>query len=698
MNTDAPLRILFVEDVPADAELAVRVLHKEGLSFTSIRVDTQTDFLKALVDYQPELVISDYAMPQFDGMRALHLALQHDVNLPFIILTGSINEETAVDCMKAGAWDYVLKERMTRLPFAVNGALERKRNRIAQAEAEMTLHLQSIALQAAANAIVITNQDGIIEWINPAFSTLTGYSLAEASGKNPSELLSSGRHDIAFYQALWETILAGRIWRGELINRRKDGSLYPEEQTITPVYDKQGQIQHFVAIKQDISERKIAEAQIHRLAYYDALTGLPNQRLFLDRLNQSLAAARRSGYWGAVLLVDLDQFKRVNDARGHEVGDLLIKQASERISNDLRDEDTVARQGGDEFAVLLVNLATTHPTAIRRASRLAEKIRATLDKPFRIGAADYHISASIGVTIFPKAVAENVDDLLREADTALYRAKEAGRNTVSYFEPAMQEAVQARFALEHDLRQALARGEMRLFLQPQVDRQGRWIGAEALVRWERPGHGLVPPTLFIPVAEESGIIVTLGRWVLEEACRMLKQLDAAGFNLRVAVNVSPRQFRQPDFTACVREVLEHSGADSNHLVLEVTEGLVIENVHDTVAKMMELNHLGVEFSIDDFGTGYSSLAYLKQLPLHELKIDRTFVQDAPTDPNDAALVEAILAVARHLKLSVVAEGVETETQLDFLKQRGCEVFQGYYFDRPLPWPQFEEKVRLQMGG
>ncbi|NJM11380.1 MAG: EAL domain-containing protein [Synechococcaceae cyanobacterium SM1_2_3] len=698
MNTDAPLRILFVEDVPADAELAVRMLRKQGLSFTSIRVESRPAFLKALAEYQPALVISDYSMPQFDGMCALHLVLQHDANLPFIILTGSINEETAVDCIKAGAWDYVLKERMTRLPFAVNGALERKRNRIAQAEAEMTLHLQSIALQAAANAIVITNQDGLIEWINPAFSTLTGYSLAEASGKNPSELLSSGRHDIAFYQSLWDTILAGRIWRGELINRRKDGSLYPEEQTITPVYDKQGQIQHFVAIKQDISERKIAEAQIHRLAYYDALTGLPNQRLFLDRLNQSLAAARRSGYWGAVLLVDLDQFKRVNDARGHEIGDLLIKQAGERISNDLRDEDTVARQGGDEFAVLLVNLATTHPTAIRRASRLAEKIRAALDKPFRIGAADYHISASIGVTIFPKAVAESVDDLLREADTALYRAKEAGRNSVSYFEPAMQEAVQARFALEHDLRQALARGEMRLFLQPQVDRQGRWVGAEALVRWERPGHGLVSPALFIPVAEESGIIVTLGRWVLEEACRLLKQLDAAGHRLRVAVNVSPRQFRQPDFSACVREVLDYSGADSNHLVLEVTEGLVIENIHDTVAKMMELNCLGIEFSIDDFGTGYSSLAYLKQLPLHELKIDRTFVQDAPTDPNDAALVEAILAVARHLKLSVVAEGVETETQLDFLKQRGCEIFQGYYFDRPLPWPQFEEKARLQMGG
>lgn len=696
MNTDAPLRILFAEDVPADAELAARALRKEGLVFTSIRVQTQQDFLNALTEYQPELVLSDYSMPQFDGLRALYLTLEHDANLPFIIVTGSINEETAVDCMKAGAWDYVIKERMARLPFAVNGALERKRNRIAQAEAEMTLRLQSTALQSAANAIAITDHHGVIQWVNPAFSTLTGYSLAEAVNRNPRELLRSGRHDVAFYKSLWDTILAGRVWRGELINRRKDGSLYPEEQTITPVYGKQGQICHFVSIKQDITERKIAEAQIHRLAYYDALTGLPNQRLFLDRLNQSLAAARRSGYWGAVLFVDLDQFKRINDARSHEVGDLLIKQVSERLTSDLRDEDTVARQGGDEFAVLLVNLAATDITAIRRASRIAEKIRATLNASFRIGAVDYHISASIGVTIFPKA-ADTVDDLLRQADTALYRAKEAGRNTVSYFEPAMQEAVQARFALEYDLRQALTRGEMRLFLQPQVNSQGRWMGAEALVRWERPGHGLVSPVVFIPVAEESDIIVPLGRWVLEEACRLLRQLVAIGYPLRLAVNVSPRQFRQADFTACVHEVLEHSGADPRLLVLEVTEGLVIENIHDTVAKMIELNRLGIQFSIDDFGTGYSSLAYLKRLPLHELKIDRTFVQDAPTDPNDAALVEAILAVARHLKLSVVAEGVETETQLDFLRRRGCNLFQGYYFDRPLPWPQFEEKARLQMG-
>jgi diguanylate cyclase (GGDEF)-like protein/PAS domain S-box-containing protein len=576
MDTDTPLRILFVEDVPADAEMAARTLRKEGWVFTSIRVETQEEFLSALTEYRPELVISDYALPQFDGMSALRLTIDHDVNLPFIIVTGSINEETAVDCIKTGAWDYVLKERMMRLPFAVKGALERKKIRILQVEAEAALRLQSTVLQAAANAIVITNRDGAIQWVNQAFSILTGYTITEAIGKNPRDLMRSGQHSLEFYKALWDTILSGQVWRGELINRRKDGSFYPEEQTITPVNDNRGRISHFVAIKQDITERKTTEAEIHNLAYYDALTGLPNRRLLRDRLAQALAAARRSHHWGAVLFVDLDQFKRINDACGHDVGDILLKQVSERLSHQLRDQDTVARQGGDEFVVLLVNLSATPSATLRLANRIAEKIRDTISTPFDIHERDYHISASIGVTIFPKAI-EDMDDLLREADTAMYRAKEAGRNTVSYFEPAMQAAVQARFSLEYDLRQAVARDEMRLFLQPQVDGQGRFVGAEALVRWERPGQGLISPMAFIPVAEESSLILALGRWVLEEACRLLKQLDAIGYTLRLAVNVSPRQFRQPDFTACVYEVLQITGADPTHLVLEVTEGLLIEN-------------------------------------------------------------------------------------------------------------------------
>ncbi len=700
MDTDTPLRILFVEDIETDAELAAWILRKEGLIFTSIRVDTQEAFLNALVEYQPEVVISDYSLPEFDGMRALQLTLNYSVNLPFIIVTGSINEETAVNCIKAGAWDYIIKERMARLPFAVKGALERKKTQATQTNAEVALreserHYREI-FNATNEAIFLDDAaTGRIIDVNDAMLRMYGYdSKSEVLAGTIGDL---GANPLFYSQSEIEARFQRTLEQGpqifEWLAHKKNGEAFWTEVSLRS--STIGGTGRILAVVRDITERKAAETEIHRLAYLDALTGLPNRRLFLDRLNQALAAARRSGHWGAILFVDLDHFKRINDARGHNIGDLLLKQVSERLTRYRRDEDTVARQGGDEFAVLLVNLAATHSAAIRLAIRVAEKIRNAINTPFQIDGLEYHIGVSIGITVFPKA-AESLDDLLREADTALYRAKEAGRNTVSYFEPAMQETVQARFALEHDLRQALLRNEMRLFLQPQVDGQGRFVGAEALVRWERPNHGLVSPAVFIPVAEESGIILALGRWVLEEACRLLKQLDTTGHTLRLAVNVSPRQFRQTDFTTCVCAVLQSTGANPTHLVLEVTEGLVIENIHDTIAKMKELNRLGIRFSIDDFGTGYSSLAYLKQLPLHELKIDRTFVQDAPTDPNDAALVEAILAVAQHLKLAVVAEGVETEIQLDFLKQRGCDVFQGYFFDRPLPWPQFQEKAFLQL--
>ncbi|OYY93451.1 MAG: hypothetical protein B7Y41_11855 [Hydrogenophilales bacterium 28-61-23] len=474
--------------------------------------------------------------------------------------------------------------------------------------------------------------------------------------------------------------------------RRHDGEYRWILDEGTPRYDTQGNFLGYIGHCLDITAQRQAEADIRRLAYYDALTGLPNRRLFMDRLTQSLAGARRSAHIGALMFIDLDQFKRVNDARGHDIGDAVLQQVGGRLTRFLRDEDTVARLGGDEFVVLLANLANSPDAAARLAMGVAEKIRAVMETPFQVDDADYHIGASIGITIFPKA-GETEDDLLREADTAMYRAKDAGRNAVVYFEAAMQESVQARLALEQDLHHAIAQNELRLFLQPQVDRQGVLVGAEALVRWQHPTRGLISPLAFIPVAEESGLIVGLGAWVLTEAARMLKECDDLGRPLRLAVNVSPRQFRHSGFVAQVQTILRDAGTDPTHLVLEVTEGLVIDDIHDTIAKMDELNKLGIHFSIDDFGTGYSSLAYLKRLPLHELKIDRTFVQDAPTDPNDAALVETILSVAGHLNLSVVAEGVENEAQFEFLKSRNCGVFQGYLFDRPLPWEEFKTRWR-----
>ena len=446
-----------------------------------------------------------------------------------------------------------------------------------------------------------------------------------------------------------------------------------------------------VALVRDITQRKASEETVHRLAFFDALTGLPNRRLFMDRLVQALAAARRTHQMGAVLFVDLDQFKQVNDARGHSVGDQLLRQVADRLTHYLREEDSVARLGGDEFVILLVNLAVNQDDAAQLARSVADKVRATLESPFEIDGQSYSSGASIGITVFPKGT-ETVDDLLREADTAMYRAKEAGRNAVRYFEPAMQEAVANRYALERDLREAVAAGSLEMYLQTQVDRAGNPTGAEALLRWSHPGRGQVPPSSFIPVAEDSGLIVPLGEWVLREACRTIARLEAADLPMRIAVNVSPRQFRQPDFVQRVKAVLADTGADPTRLTLEVTEGLLMEHTQDPVAPMMELADMGLRFSIDDFGTGYSSLSYLKRLPIHEIKIDRSFVRDVPDDPNDAALVRTILSVAENLHLYVVAEGVETKAQADFLIGHGCEQMQGYLYGHPLPGGGWLEEI------
>ena len=444
----------------------------------------------------------------------------------------------------------------------------------------------------------------------------------------------------------------------------------------------------------DITARKQAEAETHRLAYFDALTGLPNRRLLHDRIGHALAAAQRAGCMGALVFIDLDNFKQINDARGHSVGDALLQQVAQRLSALLRSEDTVARLGGDEFVVLLGNLGADADAAARHAMSVADKVRDVLAQPFQIGGALYGSSGSLGITLFPKGQ-EHVDDLLREADTAMYRAKAAGRNRIAFFEAGMQVEVEERLALEQDMQQGLADGQFQVHVQPQVDASGHEVGAELLLRWQHPRRGSVSPAAFIPIAEESGLILALGAFVIDQACQALARLHAAGSALTLSVNVSPRQFRQDHFVEQVRAALQASGAPASQLVLEVTEGLLIDHWEDTVARMRELVALGVRFSIDDFGTGYSSLSYLRRMPLYELKIDRSFVRDTPHDANATAIVEAVLSVAAHLGLRVVAEGVETQAQADFLAASHCDVLQGYLFARPqplAPWLEAHEVV------
>ncbi len=539
------------------------------------------------------------------------------------------------------------------------------------------------AVEQSPESVVITDLDARIEYVNEAFVKKSGYSREEARGANP-RVLQSGKTPPETFHALWATLTQGKAWQGEFVNRRKDGSEYIESAVISPVRGSDGRVTHYLAVKQDITEKKQAEAEIHRLANFDALTSLPNRTLLMDRLAQLLAASHRSQHMEALLLLNVDRFKNINDARGHVLGDMLLKSLSVRLGGLLREGDTLARPAADEFALLLPSLTKRHDHASRHALSVADKIHTALRQPFDIGGEEVIVTASIGITLFPEVADETPDDILRRADNALHKVKDGGGNQSAFFEVGMGETTEQRFRVERELRRGIPAGELRLYLQPQVEAQGQLVGAEVLVRWQHPERGLVPPGVFIPVAEESDLIVDLGAWVFAEACRLMAQEDMAGHPLRLSVNLSPRHFRQKGFVPWLRDLLSATGADPTHLTLEVTEGLMIDNLNDVVAKMSELTALGIHFSLDDFGTGYSSLAYLKRLPIHELKIDKTFIQDAPTDPDDAALVETILAVAHHMHLKVVAEGVETEAQAAFLNARATVIHQGYLYGRPEP--------------
>ncbi|MEW5787971.1 MAG: EAL domain-containing protein [Pseudomonadota bacterium] len=538
--------------------------------------------------------------------------------------------------------------------------------------------------QSPAN-IVITDLKGRIEYVNTAFVHTTGYAREEALGATPA-LLKSGRTPVETYRELWSTLGRGQAWEGEFINRRKDGSEYVESAIVAPVRDAYGQITHYLAVKQDITEKKRAEAAIHNLAYFDPLTGLPNRRLLLDRLEQALLSGKRGQSYGALLNLDLDNFKVLNDTRGHEAGDRLLAEVARRLVECVREEDTVARPGGDEFLVILENLGRDEAEAARLAELVAEKIHQALAQPYRLpGLEEAHeATASIGITLFQGGQPAG-DILLKQADVALYQAKDGGRNLIRFFNQAMQNAIDNRAEMENALRQALARQELCLHYQPQVDDAGRVLGAEALLRWPRAG-GMESPARFIPLAEESDLILAIGEWVVRTACDQLKAWSESELtrDLRLAINVSARQFHQDSFVGQIAACLARSGINPSRLKLELTESVVLDNVEDVIRRMHELRALGVSFSLDDFGTGYSSLAYLKRLPLDQIKIDQSFVRDLGSDANDAAIVRAILAMSRSLGLEVIAEGVETPEQHDYLRACGCLAYQGYLFGKPMP--------------
>ncbi|MFA6119972.1 MAG: EAL domain-containing protein [Sideroxydans sp.] len=540
-------------------------------------------------------------------------------------------------------------------------------------------------------AIMVTDAHANIIKVNSAFTRITGYSQDEVLGRNP-RLLSSGKQGALFYQQMWDAILQHGNWCGEIWDKRKDGSIYPKWLTITAV-THQGKTTHYVGVFIDITERKKAEEQILNMANYDSLTHLPNRRLLLDRLGLGLGQSARNDAQGALMFLDIDNFKTLNDTKGHEYGDKLLIQVARRMSACLRDVDSVARFGGDEFVVLLEGLSSDRDEAAIQAGQVAEKIRKVLAHPYQIEDVVHMSSSSIGVVLF-KGDGVPVDELLKQADMAMYQAKSSGRNRVRFFESTMQAALESRMLMENALRLALQNGEMELHYQLQTDNSRALLGAEVLLRWHSKELGNVPPADFIPIAEQSNLILPIGHWVLETACKQLKAWESEPLfrDISLAVNISPAQFHQTDFVNQVKAVLADTGADPHRLKLELTENLVLEDINEATSKMVALRAEGVRFSMDDFGTGYSSLQYIKRLPIDQLKIDRSFVLDILTDPGDAVMVQTISDLARNFGFEVIAEGVETEDQLPSLTERGCDKFQGYLFSTPIAKAEFEKLV------
>ena len=550
-----------------------------------------------------------------------------------------------------------------------------------------SMRLHARIFEHSEEAIMITDAEERILSVNSAFCRITGYSPEEAIGETPRKF-SSGRHDAAFFTALWEDLKNAGHWQGELWDRRKDGEIYPKWISIGSVKAAEGNVSHYFSIFSDITDRKRAEGRIHHLAFYDALTNLPNRTLFNRLLEQALSESKRLDIHGAILFIDLNRFKPINDTLGHGIGDQVLQEVANRFRTALRGSDVVSRVGGDEFVVGLFDVGKRE-----RAATAAQKLLSALDVPIVVDGMELRVGAAIGISIYPDDGGDT-ETLLRLADIAMYRAKKNGPDAYVFYSQDMNQRAKDRLSLESQLRRGVERGEMLLYYQPKVSiPTGKIIGAEALVRWKHPERGMVPPGDFIPIAEETGLIVQISAWVLEEACRQAKQWKDEGLPVvRIAINLSARDF-SPGLSKRVSELLAHHGIGPEWIELEITEGMLMNNTDKVIAMMDELSALGVFLSLDDFGTGYSSLSYLKRFPIHTLKIDRSFIINIPTDEDDCAIAGAIIGMSKQLKHMVIAEGVESVEQLEFLDSLGCDEIQGYLFSPPVAVDKFETMVR-----
>ncbi len=559
---------------------------------------------------------------------------------------------------------------------------QNRQMRLERIKAENRLKILSLIVEQSPSGVLLTDAHGVIEYANAAFEESSGYHRDEVIGQTP-RLLQSGKTPKTTYALLWQAVQQGNVWRGEFVNRHKEGREYHESAIVVPIRQPDGSASHYVAFTEDITANRLAVEKIYQLSWYDALTRLPNRALFTQMLEQSLLECHKNKNACALILINLDRFKVVNDAYGYDKGDQLLLAVAERLARDIDDRLTLARLSGDEFCVIVQSQKSA--LSMTDFFALANQFALDLHAPFAITPdVTVNLTAALGVTTYPDVEHDTAQAVFIRADAALQQAKTNGGDQVVFFEGRLNDKFQQRFLLESDLRQAVAHGELRLYLQSQVNSSGELMGAEALVRWQHPRLGLLLPGTFIDIAEESNLIVGIGVWVLQEACQLMAG-DASAGAWHLSVNVSARQFRQPDFIEVVQHILTTTGVDPNRLIFEVTESLIIDEFDAIVVKMQQLNAMGIRFSLDDFGTGYSSLAYLKRMPIYEMKIDKSFVQDIPHDADDVVLTDVMLAIAQHMHLQVVAEGVELQEQTDFLCQRMPEVLlQGYLYSRPEP--------------
>ena len=673
--------LLLVDDEENILRALVRLLRNEGYEILTASSGPQA--LELLAGNPVQVILSDQRMPGMTGSEMLSRVKEIYPETVRMVLSGYTDLAAVTDAINRGhiykfltkPWDDDLLRTNVREAF--------ERHELWSRGAQFTKIYENTG-----EGILITDADNRIQAVNPAFTSITGYTQEDVIGKLPS-LLKSNRHPDAFYRAMWISINESGKWAGEIWNRRKNGEIYPEWLNITAIHDPSGKVRQYVGLFTDITEHKEVEEKLRYQAYHDALTGLPNRLLYAEHLELALPQAARRNAMCGILMLDLDRFKFVNDTYGHEFGDKLLITVAERLRECVRKEDTLTRMGGDEFTLLLPLVDD-----ITNIANVAEKILASFTKPIAIDGQELFVTPSIGISLFPND-GTDPETLLKNADAAMYRAKEGGRNTYRFFTADMNAEAQRRMALENDLRRAAERGELAMYYQPKFAATGeQLVGAEALIRWKHPERGFVSPSEFIPLAEENGLILPIGEWLLNEVCRQIRQWRDVGLTPPpIAVNLSARQFQRQNLPELIGRALADAGLAADAIELELTESAIMSNAESNIEMLVMLKRMGLKIAIDDFGTGYSSLSYLKRFPVDTLKIDTSFVRDIATDNNSAELVRGVIGMAHGLRLNVVAEGVETREQLDYLSRNDCDVIQGFYFSKPLPADDFASMMR-----